>query len=107
MIFGHNRKDGKDGPPVRVGVSIQGLMGADYLSVIADLEMPAGSVVRDLVDELRKRGDVDDKVYAMLKGVKPPLTLLVNGNSLAGRKRDRTRLSDGDKVTIMTPATGG
>ncbi len=98
---------GRPKPALRVEVTVQGLLGAAYLSVLATVTLPAGATVRDLLAELTRMGELDPDAYAALRDVPAPLTLLVNGEAVTGRGRARTRLADGDAVTILTPVAGG
>lgn len=103
MIFGKR----KTAPPVRVELTVQGLLGTTYLSVLATIEVPGGASLRDALDALRRRGELDPEAHALLRDVPEPLTLLVNGAPVTGRGRAKTRLADGDQVTILTPVSGG
>ena len=104
MIFGRSKPEG---PPVRVEVRIHGVLGARYLAVHDQAEAPAGVTVRDLVERLRAEGKLDEETYRVVAGVRPPLTLLINGENVSRRGRDKTVLRDGDAVSIFTPVTGG
>ena len=104
MIFGRNRPEGA---PIRVDVRVHGVLGARYVSVHDQAETPAGATVRDLVERLRAEGKLDEETYRVVAGVRPPLTLLINGENVSRRGRDKTVLRDGDAVSIFTPVTGG
>jgi molybdopterin converting factor small subunit len=95
------------GPPIRVEARIHGTLGARYVAVHDSVELGAGSTVGDLVRRLRAAGTLDDETFAVIDGVRPPLTLLINGENVARRGREKTALKDGDAVSIFTPITGG
>ena len=97
----------EDGPPVRVGISIHAILGTRYVSLHEEAELPAGSAVRDLISLLRVTGKLDEEAYNVVAGVRPPITLFVNGENVNRRGRDKTLLTSGDVVTILTPTSGG
>ena len=103
MIF--RRKP--SGPPIRVDATIQGMIGARYLSVAESIKLPGGAQIRDLIGALKDAGKLDADACRALKGVRPPLVLLLNGDSLADKGREKRALADGDRVTILTPVAGG
>jgi molybdopterin converting factor small subunit len=104
VIFGRKKPDG---PPIRVDVRVHGVLGARYVSVHDEAQVPAGTTVRDLVERLHAEGKLDDETFQVVAGVRPPLTLLINGENVSRRGREKTDLRDGDAVSIFTPVTGG
>lgn len=97
----------KPGPPITVEVSIQGVIGERYLSVVAEVSLDQGSTVKHLINHLEREGQLDREGYRTVRGVNPPLQLLINGNQLTGRRREKTELMNGDTVLIFTPVSGG
>ena len=96
-----------DAPSIQVEAKIIGIIAGRYLSVVENVALADGSSIKDLLSELHKSGRLDETAYRQIKGIKPPLTLLVNGAPINGRGREKTKLASGDSISILTPLTGG
>lgn len=90
---------------IRVEAKVMGLLGGDYLSVVTPLTLPRGANVKTLVRALLQGGHVDKATYSTLKRLRPPLSVLINGENAA--RGGRAGLEEGDTVTILTPLVGG
>ena len=105
LPFGRRKEPGSAG--MTVELKVIGLMAGRYVNVIADVPVPAGSSVRDLIRKAKDSGDIEKDVYRFIKGLKTPLSLMINGRHVSGSKRPSVRLADGDKVTVFTALSGG
>ncbi|MBM3956518.1 MAG: MoaD/ThiS family protein [Gemmatimonadetes bacterium] len=103
MIPGRRRT----GATIHVEAVVQGPFVGRYRSVVASADLPEGATVRDLLDALRRSGELDAEAHAALRGVPPPLLLLINGDSVCTRNRHRTVLRDGDRVSLLVLVPGG
>ena len=101
-LFGKKSRAG-----LRVEIVIQGMLAGRYVSVVEVVEVPEGADVRAALKRLHAQGTLDDEAYAVLRGVPTPLTLLVNGDHVGGRGREKRALAAGDHVTILVPVSGG
>lgn len=92
---------------MHVEIVIQGMLAGRYVSVAQTVTLPEGAGVRDALKRLHAQGTLDDDAYDVLRGVPAPLTLLVNGEGVVGRGREKRALAAGDQVTVLVPVSGG
>lgn len=90
---------------IKVEAKVMGLLGGDYLSIMKMMDVPEGSTVRDLLKAMLDVGHIDKAIYASLKNLKPPIGVLINGESAV--HSPKRGLCEGDIVSITTPISGG
>jgi sulfur carrier protein ThiS len=105
LPFGKREKPGS--ADMTVELKVIGLMAGRYVNTIVEVFVPAGSSVKDLLKKAKDSGKIEKDVYRFIKGLKTPLSLMINGQHVSESNRAAVRLADGDKVTVFTALSGG
>jgi MoaD family protein len=90
---------------VRALFQVKELLGTSELIV----NLNDGSTIEDLLRLLESRygENFRNMVYNPLEGVKPTIMILVNGRQIQFIGGIKTRLAEGDTVSLIPPAGGG
>ncbi len=81
-----------------ISVKLFGVLRID--TGLAELSCPAADNVSALFPEISKQTGITEKE---LKN----LLIFVNGKSILSQKMFKTKLNDGDTVSLMSPVSGG
>ena len=92
---------------VPVTVKVIGMLSDRYVSVMEEIKVADGSTVFEALKSMRDEKKIDKEVFGMIKDVKPPLQMLVNGSRFEGKKPAKVELHGGDEVSILTATSGG
>ena len=95
------------GEGVSITVKVIGMVSGRHVSVMEEIKVAEGSTVLEALKFMRDEKKIDKEVFGMIKEVKPPLQLLVNGTRVEGKKPARTKLQRGDEVSILMAMSGG
>ncbi len=95
------------GELVSVTVKVIGMLSDRYVSVMEEVEIADGGTVLDALRAMKDQGKIDKQVFGMIKDVKPPLQMLVNGTRVQDKKPAKVQLHKGDEVSILTATSGG
>jgi len=83
----------------------------DLMSLLGDestIELEADPKVEDLIHELAEKvGSPRKDLLGPHKVMGPDLVILLNGRNIKSLKELKTRLKDGDVVTLLPPVVGG
>jgi len=90
---------------ITVEIKVMGFLGGEYLSVVTEAAIPEGSGVKRLLKELVDLKRLGKSAYNALKSLKPPITVMINGESPKNGKS--AILNQGDSVSVFTPISGG
>lgn len=92
---------------ITVEISIVAFISNEYINDSFQLSAPGGSSLKRLLKAARQQGIIKKNVYQVLRGLKPPVSLIVNGTNVENPKKECASLSDGDKIVVFTPLSGG
>jgi len=83
----------------------------DLMSLLGDestIELEADPKVEDLIHKLAEKvGSPRKDLLGPHKVIGPDLVILLNGRNIKSLKELKTRLNDGDIVTLLPPVVGG
>ena len=90
-----------------VEINIVTFISNEYINDSFQLSAPVGSSLKRLLKMAGQQGKIKKNVYQTLRSLKPPVSLIVNGTNVENPKKECTSLSDGDKIVVFTPLSGG
>ena len=104
-LFQKNKSN--DNPGINVELKVIGVFSEQHISVVATLHLPANASVKNLIKTSFLEGKIEKSVYRFIKVVKPPLSLMINGENVTDPGKEKVILNDNDQVTIFMPLSGG
>ena len=105
-FFRFIRGDG-DLPDMTVEINIVAFISNEYINDSFQLSAPEGSSLKRLLKTARQQGKIKKSVYQTIRNLRPPVSLIVNGDNIENPNKERPCFSDGDKITVFTPLSGG
>ena len=103
--FKRKKKDGL--PDITAELNIIAFIANEYINDTFQVSVPDGSTLKQVLKRAKQQGKIKKKVYAAIRGLRPPVSLIVNGENMERRKKGKLIVSDGDKFTVFTPLSGG
>jgi MoaD family protein len=80
----------------------------DPLGEKVEVDLPAGSTVCDLLENLASRSsDLRDQIFDSSGHVREDVNVMVNGRHFLSIKGPETRLLEGDEVALFPAVVGG
>ncbi len=104
-LFQKNKSS--DSPGINVELKVIGVFSEQHISVVTTLYIPDKATVKTLIKTALKEGKIEKNVYRSIQGVRPPLSLMLNGSNVTDSRKEKISLNDGDQVTIFMPLSGG
>ncbi len=98
-FFGFFKKKRHHGN-ITVEINIVAFISNEYINDSFQLSAPEGSSLKRLLKTAREQGKIKKNVYWTLRTLKPPVSLIVNGNNIENPKKESASYSDGDKITV-------
>ena len=102
-----NDKPGRTRSVIKVEIRIIVLISDRYVNEIIEVSVPKGSTLKHLLKTAWKQRNLEKNVYDFVRGLKPPLSIILNGTPVEDSDRKTLQLADGDKITLFTPVSGG
>lgn len=100
-----SRRDQADRPPrVRVHVLIRGRIGDGWFDVDEELELAAGTTLRQLIERDDRRVPL---AHALANSPHLTETLMWNGERCPVAEHGDRALADGDTLYLLAPLAGG
>ena len=93
---------------IRVRAVFGGVAEGRPITVEGQVELPDGATVKKFFKKADERlGCKKEKYFRRVPSGKLPVSVLLNGNRLDLPQGLKTRLQDGDEITVIMPLAGG
>ena len=102
-----NNKTRRNRSAIKVEIRIIVLISDRYVNEIFEILLPKDSRLKHLLKTALKQGNLERDVYDFVCGLRPPLSIILNGTPIEDVDKKNLRLSDGDKITLFSPVSGG
>ena len=80
---------------------------AKFLGKALAVDLPLGSTIGDLLDELERHAELKGDVAEGVRGNRSNMVVLLGGLNVQFLRKRETILNEGDVVSILPPAGGG
>jgi len=106
-LFWFKRKKNDGRPNITVELNIIAFIANEYINDTIRISVPHGSTLKQLLKTAKQQGKIKKGVYHTIRGLRPPVSLIVNGDNMENIKKTASPVADGDKITVFTPLSGG
>ncbi len=100
-------KNNNNHPLVKVEISIIAMIKDQYVNEVFSISVPKNSSIQELMKKAKEQGMIKKEVYGFVKKLRPPISLIINGENVTKFKKNKHPLAEGDTITIFTPLSGG
>jgi molybdopterin converting factor small subunit len=92
---------------IQVSLNLRVFVGGRMVSASVAAQAHEGDRIKGLLKRLRGEGTLEPSVVRLILERNSAVTLLHNGSRLDMPKGAKSRLADGDTLSILTPVAGG
>lgn len=104
-LFGRKKEDIAVSGEVELNIIVY--IREKYVNSTYRVSINGNTGADDFVRAAFVQGKIEKNLYKHIRGIKPPLMLMINGSNISRKEKKSLVLNDGDVMTIMSPASGG